>query len=182
VVNVVTIVPWKDWEFKLMKWSTIVFVLISDHKNAAVRPRKGEKYKQITVFKEESMAFGKRIGLSGLKYKGGGTMLAWLFHRIGGVAMVIFIGTHILASFSNQQLGNDLGAQLNLIYTSTRFQAVLYFFVLFHTINGLRIILLDLWPQFLKYQREATWVQWALFIPLYGMVLYFMIVNSLAGG
>jgi succinate dehydrogenase / fumarate reductase cytochrome b subunit len=128
------------------------------------------------------MAFGKRIGLSGLKYKGGGPMIAWLFHRIGGLAMVIFIGTHILASFSNQQLGNDLGAQLNVIYTSWPFQAVLYFFVIFHTLNGLRIILLDLWPQFLKYQREATWVVWILFIPLYGMVLYFMVANALAGG
>ncbi len=128
------------------------------------------------------MAFGKRIGLSGLKYKGGGTMLAWLFHRIGGLAMVIFIGSHVLASFSNQQLGNALGKKFNNFYESTAFQAVLYFFVLFHTINGLRVILLDLWPKFLKYQREATWVQWALFIPLYGMILYFMITKSLAGG
>ena len=128
------------------------------------------------------MAFGKSIGLGGLKYKGGGPMLAWLFHRIGGLAMVIFVGMHILASFSNQQLGSDLGVQINLIYTSWPFQAVLYFFVIFHVLNGLRIILLDLWPQFLKYQRETTWVQWAVLVPLYGMALYFMIVSALASG
>ena len=128
------------------------------------------------------MAFGKSIGLGGLKYKGGGPMLAWLFHRFGGLAMVIFVGMHILASFSNQQLGSDLGVQINLIYTSWPFQAVLYFFVIFHVLNGLRIILLDLWPQFLKYQRETTWVQWAVLVPLYGMALYFMIVSALASG
>jgi succinate dehydrogenase / fumarate reductase, cytochrome b subunit len=128
------------------------------------------------------MAFGKYTGLRGMKYKGGGPMLAWLFHRIGGLAMVVFVGGHILASFGSQQLGNDLAVQINLIYTNWIFQAVLYFFVIFHTLNGLRIILLDFWPQFLKYQREATWVQWALIIPIYGMAIYFMVTNALAGG
>ena len=68
-----------------------------------------------------------------------------------------------------------------LIYTNWIFQAVLYFFVIFHVLNGLRIIFLDFWPQFLKYQREATWVQWAILIPLYGMVLFFMFTGALAG-
>jgi len=128
------------------------------------------------------MAFGKYTGLSGMKYKGGEPMLAWLFHRIGGLAMVLFIGAHILASFSNQQLGNDFLTQVNIIYTSWPFQAVLYFFVIFHALNGLRIIFLDLWPKFLVYQREAIWLQWVLFIPLYGMAVYFMVSNALAGG
>lgn len=128
------------------------------------------------------MAFGKDTGLSGMRYKGGGPMLAWLFHRIGGLAMVIFVGMHIVASFSNQQLGYDFFTQLNIIYTSWPFQAVLYFFVIFHVLNGLRIICLDLWPKFLVYQREAIWLQWALFVPIYGMAIYFMISNALAGG
>jgi succinate dehydrogenase / fumarate reductase, cytochrome b subunit len=128
------------------------------------------------------MAFGKDTGLSGMRYKGGGPMLAWLFHRIGGLAMVIFVGMHIVASFSSQQLGSDFFTQVNIIYTSWPFQAVLYFFVLFHTLNGLRIIILDLWPKSLVYQREAIWLQWVLFIPLYGMVIFFMVTNALAGG
>lgn len=128
------------------------------------------------------MAFGKYTGLQGMRYKGGGPMLAWLLHRIGGLAMVIFVGMHILASFSSQQLGSDLAVTLNLIYSNWVFQAVLYFFVLFHALNGMRIILLDFWPQFLKYQREATWLQWAVLLPLYGMVLFFMITSALAGG
>jgi len=128
------------------------------------------------------MAFGKYVGLSGMKYKGGGPMLAWLLHRIGGLAMVIFVCVHALASFSNQQLGNDFMLQLNIIYESWPFQAFLYFFIIFHVLNGLRIILLDLWPKFLTYQREAIWLQWVIFIPLYGMILYFMISNALVGG
>jgi succinate dehydrogenase/fumarate reductase cytochrome b subunit len=127
------------------------------------------------------MAFGKYSGLQGMKYKGGGPMLAWLFHRLGGLAMVVFVGMHILASFSSQQLGSDLAVTINLIYTNWIFQAVLYFFVLFHVLNGLRIICLDFWPRFLKFQREAIWLQWAILIPLYGMVLFFMITGALTG-
>lgn len=128
------------------------------------------------------MAFGKKIGLQGLRYQGGGPMLAWVLHRIGGLAMVIFVGMHIVSSFLMQQFASDLGTTLNTIYESWIFQAVLFFFVIFHALNGLRIILLDLAPKFLKYQREATWLQWIIFIPLYGMTVFIMIMNGLSGG
>lgn len=127
------------------------------------------------------MAFGKKIGLQGLRYQGGGPMLAWVLHRIGGLAMVIFVGMHIVSSFAMQQFGSDLGTAINTIYESWPFQAVLFFFVIFHALNGLRIILLDLWPQFLKYQREATWLQWIVFIPVCGLTVFIMVMNGLSG-
>lgn len=127
------------------------------------------------------MAFGKKIGLQGLKYRGGGPMLAWVLHRIGGLAMVIFVGMHIASSFLMQQFGSDLGTAINTIYESWQFQVVLFFFVIFHAFNGLRIILLDLFPKFLKYQREATWLQWFIFIPVYSLTVFIMIMNGLAG-
>lgn len=127
------------------------------------------------------MAFGKHTGLKGLGYKGGGPMFAWLLHRLGGLAMVIFVGAHILSSFSMQQLGSDLGTLLNTIYEHWIFQIFLYFFVIFHALNGLRIIILDLWPKSLKYQREATWLQWIVLIPLYGMIVFIMVQRGLSG-
>jgi len=127
------------------------------------------------------MAFGKKIGLQGLRYQGGGPMLAWALHRIGGLAMVIFVGMHIASSFSMQQFGSSVGTAINTIYEAWPFQAVLYFLVIFHALNGLRIILLDLWPQFLKYQKEATWLQWIVFIPVYGLTVFVMIMNGLSG-
>lgn len=128
------------------------------------------------------MAFGKRIGFKGFTYKGGGPMLAWLLHRIGGLAMVIFVGLHVLASFSMQQFGSDWGTVINSIYESWPFQMVLYFFVLFHALNGMRIIILDFAPRFLKYQREATWIQWIILIPLWGMAVLISVLRSLQGG
>jgi succinate dehydrogenase / fumarate reductase cytochrome b subunit len=128
------------------------------------------------------MAFGKRIGLKGFTYAGGGPMLAWLLHRIGGLVMVVFIGLHVLASFSMQQFGSEWGTAINTIYESWPFQMALYFFVLFHALNGVRIIILDFAPQFLKYQREATWVQWILLLPLWTMTVLISVLRALQGG
>ena len=61
------------------------------------------------------------------------------------------------------------------------FQIVIFFLVLFHMINGLRIIILDLWPRLIEHQREAIWLEWMVFIPIYGMAV-FVIVRTALGG
>lgn len=127
------------------------------------------------------MALKRNVGLKGLRYKGGGPMLSWALHRIGGLAMVLFIGTHILSSFFMQQTGSDLATSINIVYESVWFQVVFYFLVIFHALNGLRIILLDVWPKALEYQKEMTWLQWFIFIPLYGFIVFIMIQRALSG-
>lgn len=124
----------------------------------------------------------RRVRISeGLKYQGGGPMLAWLLHRITGLAILLFVGLHVIASFFMQQTGSDLATNLNIIYESWVFQIVVTFIVLFHALNGLRIVLLDLWPRFLVYQREALWLQWLIFLPIYGLAVYILIQRGLSG-
>jgi succinate dehydrogenase/fumarate reductase cytochrome b subunit len=81
-----------------------------------------------------------------------------------------------------QQTGSDLATNLNIIYESSAFQIVIAFFVLFHALNGLRVALQDLIPQVQNYQREALWLQWFIFIPVYGLTVYFLIQRGLSGG
>lgn len=128
------------------------------------------------------MAVNKNAWLAGLSYKGGSTMLAWILHRIGGLAMVVFVGTHIISSFFTQQLGSNWGIALNTIYENPYFQIVLYFFVIFHAINGSRIILSDFFPKLLEYQRELTWLEWIIIIPVYGLSIFITIMKSFGGG
>lgn len=109
-------------------------------------------------------------------------MLAWMLHRLGGLAIVIFVGIHVLASFSMQQFGSDLGTTINIIYESVYFQVVLYFFILFHVINGLRIVILDFWPGFLEYQREITWLEWGIFLAIYALTAFLMLNSAISGG
>ena len=112
-----------------------------------------------------------------LRYKGKGPMLTFILHRIGGLGIVTFVGLHILASF----VGGRFGSSINLIYENWIFQIVVFFCVLFHVINGLRITILDLWPALIEHQREAIWLEWMVFLPLYGISVY-VIINTALGG
>jgi succinate dehydrogenase / fumarate reductase cytochrome b subunit len=128
------------------------------------------------------MALKRQVGLKqGLGYKGGGPMLVWVLHRISGIGIALFVGLHILTSFSSQTYGWDLAKSVNVLYESTTFQIVVFFCALFHAINGLRITILDLWPKLIEYQREAIWVEWAVFIPLYSLAVL-VIISTAAGG
>ncbi|PKN95149.1 MAG: hypothetical protein CVU44_00245 [Chloroflexi bacterium HGW-Chloroflexi-6] len=124
------------------------------------------------------MSITRNVGLmTALRYKGQGPMLTFILHRIGGMGMVIFISMHVLSSF----LGGDVGRFLNDIYENWIFQIFIFFFVMFHATNGLRITILDLWPKLLEHQREAIWVEWAVFIALYGFALFSIISTALGG-
>ena len=104
-------------------------------------------------------------------------MLTFVLHRIGGLGMVIFITVHILASF----LGGDVGAFLNSVYENWMFQIFIFFCALFHAINGLRITILDLFPKLIEHHREAIWIEWALFIPLFGISVFVILKTALGG-
>ena len=124
------------------------------------------------------MGLKRNVSLAmGLKYKGQGPMLTFILHRLGGLGMAIFITTHILASF----IGGEVGKFFNDIYMHWLFQIVIFFLVLFHAINGLRITILDLWPRLLDHSREAIWLEWAIFIPVYALALFAILSVALGG-
>ena len=123
------------------------------------------------------MGLKRNVSLAtALRYRGQGPMLSFILHRIGGVGMAIFITMHILASF----FGGQGGALLNKIFENWLIQIFIFFCVLFHAINGLRITIVDLFPKLLPYEREAIWVEWAVFIPLFAIAV-FVIIRT-AGG
>ena len=123
------------------------------------------------------MALKRNVSLAtALRYKGQGPMWTFILHRIGGLGMAIFITVHILASF----VGGATGVFLNTIYEHWLFQIFIFFCVLFHAINGLRITVVDLFPRLLPYEREALWVEWAVFIPLFAIAAF--VIIQTAGG
>jgi succinate dehydrogenase / fumarate reductase cytochrome b subunit len=123
------------------------------------------------------MGLKRNVSLAtGLRYRGGDPMLTFVLHRIGGLGMAIFITMHILASF----FGGDVGKSLNAVYENWLFQIFIFFCVLFHAINGLRITIVDLFPKLLVHQREAIWVEWAVFLPLFAVAVF--VIISAAGG
>lgn len=126
------------------------------------------------------MSVDRRVSLgAAIRYRGGGTMWTWILHRVSGVAMILFISLHVLAGFLSQQWGSNIGFFINSVYQSLAFQIFIYFCVLFHVTNGLRIIALDFYPKLLSYQREVTWLQWLIFLPIYGLSVFIMISRSM---
>jgi len=124
------------------------------------------------------MGLKRNVSLfTGLRYQGKGPMLTFVLHRIGGLGMAIFVTTHILASF----LGGKGGAFVNSVYENWLFQIIVFFCVLFHAINGMRITILDLFPKLIEHQQEAIWLEWAVFLPIYGIAVI-VIVNTSLGG
>jgi succinate dehydrogenase / fumarate reductase cytochrome b subunit len=135
------------------------------------------------LYKEAWMGLKRNVSLrDALRYQGKGPMLTFILHRISGLGIVLFVSLHILASFMmNQPWGAQAGVFINTIYEHWIFQIFIFFFVLFHVINGLRITLLDLWPKLIEYQREAIWLEWCLFLPIYGVAFYVLIRGGLGG-
>ncbi len=124
------------------------------------------------------MGLKRNVSLAtGLRYKGQGPMLTFVLHRIGGLGMAIFVTIHILSSF----VGGSTGVFLNAIYEHWLFQIFIFFCALFHAINGLRITLIDLFPRMLVHEREAIWVEWAVFIPIYAIAVL-VIIRTAVGG
>jgi len=124
------------------------------------------------------MSLTRNVALAAaVRYKGQGPMLTYILHRIGGLGMAVFITVHILSGF----LGGKLGVSLNTIYESWIFQIVIFFCVLFHAINGLRITILDLWPSLIEHQREAIWLEWMVFVPVYGIAVLVIVRGALGG-
>jgi succinate dehydrogenase / fumarate reductase cytochrome b subunit len=98
-------------------------------------------------------------------------MLAWALHRIAGIGIVLFVGMHVFAGFTLYAVtggtANVIANALTSFYESKPAQIFVLFSVLFHGLNGLRIVVLDMWPGLHRFHREAMWVQWAVFAPVF---------------
>jgi succinate dehydrogenase / fumarate reductase cytochrome b subunit len=125
------------------------------------------------------MAYGKYSGIKGLFYKAGGPYHSFSLHRLTAMGIILFVGTHVAASFAMQQRYGTWGTAINIIYESWWFQILVVFCVLFHTLNGMRVVILDFWPKLIKYEREAVYLQWAIFVPIYVLTVYLIVMNAL---
>jgi succinate dehydrogenase / fumarate reductase cytochrome b subunit len=126
------------------------------------------------------MGLKRNVPLStALQYKGEGPYLTFILHRIGGAGMAIFVTIHVLATFLEGR-GWQIGDIVNDIYISPPFQIFFMFGVLFHIINGLRITILDLFPnKLIPYHRQAILIVWIVFILVYGFAVVTIITTAI---
>ncbi len=101
-----------------------------------------------------------------LRYRGREGMLAWAFHRISGVAIWLFIVLHVIDIYL---VGGDPSAYNSIlqVYASTPgriMEILLGAALLYHALNGLRILIIDLWPAMTSYHRVLWYGSWIVFI------------------
>lgn len=109
----------------------------------------------------------KKSRPGGTLYRGREGMWSWVLHRITGVAIFFFLLVHILDSVV-LNLGPDaynavIGTYKNWFLGLG--EIALVGAIMFHALNGLRIILIDFWSKGAKYQRLMFWtvvVVWAI--------------------
>lgn len=117
---------------------------------------------------------------SALRYRGGWPYVSWLLHRISGIGIVFFVGMHVVAAFflyAVQGVSGDIANALTSFYESTPMQVFILFAVLYHAMHGLRLVILDMFPRLWEHNREAMWVQWALFLPMFLLPAALMIMG-----
>ena len=114
-----------------------------------------------------------------VRYRGGEGMLAWAFHRISGVAIWLFLVLHVIDIFL-VGVAPDVYDTLLFIY-ATPIGIVLEWLlgaaVLYHALNGLRIIIMDFWPRMTRYHRQLWYANWIVFFAI-GIPVTFVIAGQ----
>jgi len=115
-------------------------------------------------------------------YRGTEGMVAWAFHRISGVAIWAFVVLHVIDIYL---VGGDPKAYNTLlqIYASPIGRVVetlLGAALLYHALNGLRIIIMDFWPAFTRYHKILWYANWVIFA-LVGLPVAVIILKPIFG-
>jgi succinate dehydrogenase / fumarate reductase cytochrome b subunit len=96
----------------------------------------------------------------GTLYRGNEGMWSWVLHRITGVAIFFFLLVHILDTALVRVSPEAYNAVIGTYKTPLMGigEIALVGAILFHALNGLRIILVDFWSKGVKYQKAMFWV------------------------
>ncbi|MBI4409797.1 MAG: succinate dehydrogenase, cytochrome b556 subunit [Gemmatimonadetes bacterium] len=107
--------------------------------------------------------------LAGLRYRGREGMWTWILHRATGLGILGFLLLHIFDIFL-VGFGPGLFEELLFLYRAwwaRMLEVFLLFGVLFHALNGARIIVQDFWPKLWRWERQLVWLEAAVFVPVF---------------
>ena len=105
-------------------------------------------------------------------YRGATGQYAWLFHRITGVAIILFLFAHVVDT-AVIGWGPQAYARVMAVYENWVVRLLelgLVAAVIYHALNGVRVMVFDFWPATTKYTKgltRATFLLWlACMVPI----------------
>jgi succinate dehydrogenase / fumarate reductase cytochrome b subunit len=99
-------------------------------------------------------------------YRGDPGMWSWVLHRISGATIFFFLLVHVLDTALvrvSPQAYNDVIDTYKTPIVGLM-EVGLVAAVLYHALNGIRVILIDFWQHGPKYQRLMLWIVIGVFL------------------
>ena len=111
-----------------------------------------------------------------LTYRKDSGSWAWIYHRISGIALICYIFLHIysLSPLTNGEIAFN---QKMSTYSTPFFMFIewlLFAFVLFHSFNGIRIVIID-WADGARYHKQLylyTWIIGIIMFIAMGVIMF----------
>ena len=117
---------------------------------------------------------------AGTLYRGREGMWAWVAHRVTGVLIFFFLFAHVLDT-ALVRVSPDAYDRIIDTYKTpivNLMEVGLVGAVLYHALNGMRVMAIDFWEQGTRYQKQMSWAV----VGVTGLVLvpgtYFMIKHT----
>lgn len=110
-------------------------------------------------------------------YRGGTGMVSYYLHRLTGIGVLLFLWLHIV-DITLIGWGPKVFNELLFIYRHPFFRVMevgLFAAVLYHALNGIRILIIDFWEGATELHRELFYIEIALFLAGFLPAAYLML-------
>ena len=125
----------------------------------------------------------ERAGTSkggGTLYRGDLGMWSWVAHRITGVLTFFFLFAHVLDT-ALVRVSPDAYDKVIETYKNpivNLFEVGLVGAVLYHALNGIRVMLVDFWEKGARYQKQMLWAVLVVWVLVMIPGTYYMMVRT----
>lgn len=119
---------------------------------------------------------------AGTLYRGREGMWSWVAHRITGVLVFFFLFVHVLDTALLRVSPDTYNAVIQTYKTPlvNLLEVGLVGAVLFHALNGIRLILVDFWAKGPRHQTAMLWTVVVTWVVLMVPAAYFMLEHTVA--
>jgi succinate dehydrogenase / fumarate reductase cytochrome b subunit len=117
---------------------------------------------------------------AGTLYRGREGMWTWVAHRVTGVLIFFFLFAHVLDT-ALVRVSPDSYNQIMDTYKTplvNLMEVGLVGAVLYHALNGIRVMLIDFWEKGTRYQKQMSYVVVALVLLVMIPGTYYMIEHT----
>src|SRR5690242_5230087 len=117
---------------------------------------------------------------AGTLYRGREGMWSWVAHRVTGVLVFFFLFAHVLDT-ALVRVSPDSYDRIIDTYKNpfvNLMEVGLVGAVLYHALNGIRVMLVDFWSKGARYQRQMVWVVMTIWIVVMVPGAFFMLKHT----